>query len=212
MGSDTIDEKPVHTVTLDTFWIDQTEVTNHMYALCVQTGVCQPPKQSKSSTRTDYYTDAQYEDYPVIYVHWNHANTYCKWADARLPSEAEWEKAARGPDGRTYPWGEGIDQTYANYDNNVGDTTRVGSYPTGGSPYGALDMAGNVMEWVADWYGAYPGNTVGNIDFGTKFRVLRGGPWSTTGLNPRSADRVRFSPYTTTHNLGFRCVATLKSP
>jgi formylglycine-generating enzyme required for sulfatase activity len=152
MGSDNddSDEKPVHQVTLDAYWIDQSEVTNAMYQQCVDAGVCRTPYYSSSSTCTNYYGASQFADYPVIHVSWEDAVTYCQWARRKLPTEAQWEKAARGTDGRTYPWGAGIDASKANYNSNIGDTSAVGSYPAGASPYGAYDMAGNVWEWVAD--------------------------------------------------------------
>jgi formylglycine-generating enzyme required for sulfatase activity len=163
------DEKPQRNISLDSFWIDQTEVTNTMYALCVQAGVCKPPANLGSRTRGSYFNNPEYADYPVIYVSWEDARTYCEWAGERLPTEAEWEKAARGTDGRAFPWGEDkANCSLSNYwDYEVADfreagsggqrgcaadTMKVGSFPAGASPYGVLDMFGNVKEWVADWY------------------------------------------------------------
>jgi formylglycine-generating enzyme required for sulfatase activity len=214
------DEKPQHAVILDAFWIDQTEVTNKEYTLCVAAGKCDPPHDSSSNTHANYYGNTEFADYPVINVSWNDASVYCNWAgggiyDVRLPTEAEWEKTARGTDGRTYPWGEGIDCTRANYSegNNefcVGDTSIVGKYERGKSPYGAYDMAGNVWEWISDWYDAYPGNTVGNSDYGTKFRDIRGGAWIDDASQARSAGRGVGSPSPTTffNFVGFRCART----
>ena len=144
-------EKPQHIVYLDAFWIDQTEVTNAMYIKCYQAGACQAPSMGHSSSRLNgYYSNSQFANDPVTYVFIEEAKDYCEWAGRRLPTEAEWEKAARGTDGRMYPWGnDAPDRTRLNYNQEVGDTTQVGAYPTGASPYGALDMAGNVQEWVA---------------------------------------------------------------
>ncbi len=147
------DEQPVHEVTLDAFWIDRTEVTNAQFAGCVADGACQPPSETSSSTRDPYYGNDEFADYPVIYVSWNDASEFCEWAGGRLPTEAEWEYAARGPESFTYPWGNnGPSTSLLNFDTNVGDTSEVGSYPDGASWVGALDMAGNVWEWVNDWY------------------------------------------------------------
>jgi formylglycine-generating enzyme required for sulfatase activity len=138
------DEQPVHSVTLNGFWIDRTEVTNAQYAHCVGDGICIAPVGSDSSTHDSYYGVSEFDDYPVIFVNWNRADTYCQWAGGRLPTEAEWEYAARGPDGNVYPWGnDAPHDTLLNYHQNIGDTTEVGSYPGGASWVGAMDMAGN---------------------------------------------------------------------
>jgi formylglycine-generating enzyme required for sulfatase activity len=205
------DEQPVHSVTLDTYWIDKTEVTNAMYALCVQARACQPPGNYESSSRTPYYGNSQYGDFPVIYVTWNQADTYCNWAGSRLPTEAEWEKAARGTDERTYPWGNNNpSDRLLNFNWNVMDTTVVGNYPSGASPYGAQDMAGNVCEWVNDWYSdTYYSQSPAINPTGPssgQYRVLRGGAWDNIVDYFRSTYRLWVETDGGSNDVGFRCV------
>jgi formylglycine-generating enzyme required for sulfatase activity/tRNA A-37 threonylcarbamoyl transferase component Bud32 len=210
------DEHPQHTASMDAFWIDQTEVTNAMYAACVKAGNCQKPHESKSNSRALYYGNSQFDNYPVIDVDWYQASSYCQWAGAHLPTEAQWEKAARGTDKRTYPWGDDSPScSLANYWGGkgniscVGDTSKVGSYPSGASPYGALDMAGNVWEWTADWYdsGYYPNSPSSNPTGSSsgQYRVLRGGSWLSIGDLIRSADRYSDVPDSWLYSIGFRC-------
>jgi len=211
------DELPIRRITLDAFWIDKTEVTNGMYSLCVERGECREPTRSDSASRSSYYGDPEFDDYPVIFVDQTMAMDYCEWAGGRLPTEAEWEKAARGTDGLIYPWGnDDPNDNLLNYDEHVGDTTMVGSYPDNVSPYGAYDMAGNVWEWVSDWYretylDTELQNPVGP-DSGT-FGVVRGGSWRNIGYAVRSSFRTRANPVVTSNDfrdasddLGFRCV------
>ncbi len=160
------DCRPLHGVYLNAFYIDRTEVTNAQYRACVNAGACLPPQKVASNTRPDYFTNPAYDDYPVIEISQSQAAIYCQWLGRRLPSEAEWEKAARGDDLRFFPWGnERPTCELANFTQYTdarilglhpcrGDTARVGSYPDGASPYGVLDMAGNVREWISDWYGS----------------------------------------------------------
>lgn len=204
-------EKPEHTVYLDDFWIDQFEVTNALYKKCVDAGKCQPPPSIGSWTRASYYGNAQFDDYPVIYVTWTDADAYCAWAGKRLPTEAEWEKAARGTDQRVYPWGDVFDKTLLNSsEGGLGDTTVVGNFPGGASPYGAMDMAGNVLEWVADSYdSAYyaisprvnpKGPAAGD------YKVLRGGSWFSGQYDARSSFRRSFGISGLRYGfVGFRC-------
>jgi len=205
-----VNERPAHEVYLDAYWIDRNEVTNGMYETCVHMGVCRAPRGDGSETRNAYYGEVQYANYPVIYVDWYMAKTYCEWAGRRLPSEAEWEKAARGTDGRIYPWGdEPPSCRLANHSSCEADTVAVGNYKAGISPYGALDMAGNVWEWVADWYdkGYYrnsPRENPSGASFGEE-RVVRGGGWNSVVRYVRSANRYWRLPSHNLNNLGFRC-------
>jgi formylglycine-generating enzyme required for sulfatase activity len=224
MGSnDYSNEKPPHAVYLDAFQIDKYEVTNALYKRCVDAGKCWRPSETKSNTRSSYYSNAQYDNYPVIYVSWNDANTFCAWAGKRLPTEAEWEKAARGTDQRTYPWGNTWDGTRVNFcdknctlshadksvDDGYADTAPVGNYPNGASPHGALDMVGNVWEWVADWYDSnYYSNSPRNNPKGPssgQSRVLRGGSWNLIQSSVRAAIRYNLTPDNRDYYIGFRC-------
>ncbi len=192
------DEQPAHEVTLNAFWMDQVEVTNGMYTLCVQAGICRPPVEVRSDNREEYFGNPEFNDYPVVFVTWYDADAYCTWSGRRLPSEAEWEYAARGNDKRNYPWGDELPNEYtANFMNLVGDTARVGSYAEGASPFGVLDLAGNVWEWVADRYRPdyYSKSTAENPQGPTEdevfntFRVIRGGSFQEDGLFLRLANR-----------------------
>jgi formylglycine-generating enzyme required for sulfatase activity len=204
------DEKPQHSVYLDAFWIDRTEVTNAQFGNCVAAGACQAPVTCSWGEPT--YGDGGKADHPVVCVAWDQAQAYCRWAGARLPTEAEWEKAARGTEGQRFPWGDGIPDCHkAQYSSCEGRTLPVGSKAAGASPYGALDMTGNALEWVADWFARdYYANSPEHNPPGSASgpgRVQRGGGWHLDWRYLRAARRGYNHPANRDHFTGFRCIA-----
>jgi formylglycine-generating enzyme required for sulfatase activity len=227
------DEKPQHSVTLKAFWIDQTEVTNAMYAKCVADSACIKPIYKGSNTRPSYYGNSEFDHYPVLFVDWDMANSYCSWAGRELPTEAQWEKAASWNDLKQekyiYPWGNDFNGSIVNFcdknctfdgadknsDDGFVDTSPVKNYPDGISPYGAYDMAGNVFEWVNDWYQSDYYATLGDNASNPQgpasgdSRVLRGGSWYDFDFIVGSALRSRDNPTVANDFIGFRCARSL---
>jgi formylglycine-generating enzyme required for sulfatase activity len=184
------EDNPVHTVKLNNYWIYQTEVTNSQYARCVSASKCAPP----DSTENKHFADALWSNDPVVGVTYDQAVSYCSWVNASLPTEAQWEKAARGPDGNQFPWGNTAPACgLLNYNYCVGQTTDVSTHIPGKSYYGALDMAGNVFEWVADWYDPVyyttsPGNDPTGPSDGDK-RAVRSSSYESGGDQSMPAKR-----------------------
>ncbi len=191
------------------FWIDRTEVTNAQYALCVQSGACRPPVR-ENLYDVEYFTNPLFGNYPVLYVNWTMARDYCAWAGRRLPTSEEWEAAARGTDGRTYPWGESqpngtlanvcdvnctLEELRHKRNEAINDgyafTAPVGSFPEGQSPFGVLDMAGNVWEWTASGSG--------------KYYVIRGGAWTSDWQTTKSTYVTSYDMDVAWVDTGFRC-------
>jgi len=202
------EEMPQHNVYLDGFWIDKVPVTIAQYKQCVASGKC---FAIVTQSIFPEYNNPDYAEHPMTYVNWDSASIYCAWVGGQIPTEAQWEKAARGTDGRLYPWGnEPPDASLLNFNNIFRSTTIVGSFMKGASPYGVLDMAGNVREWVLDWYGdTYykdsPLVNPGGPDGGIK-KVLKGGAWDDPWIYVRSASRLTHVPDSPGNNRGFRCV------
>jgi formylglycine-generating enzyme required for sulfatase activity/Tfp pilus assembly protein PilF len=210
------EEQPAHTVAVDGFWLDLTPVTIGQYFACMTEGDC------------EYGRPISFElpkaDRPMVWVNWGQAREYCTWAGGRLPTEAEWEYAARGPSAWIFPWGNEFDGTQLNYcdarcqeagadlrfDDGYADLGPVAAYPSGASWCGALDMAGGVWEWVADWFGRYTAdrqtNPAGSSE--GEHRVLRGGAWNTAPYLTRNSTRGWNVPDTSGPNIGFRCASS----
>ncbi len=241
MGSEAgmTDERPLHTVFLDAFWLDQTEITNEMYGNCVGAGQCEEPNS------TVYFDDPAYANHPAASVSWVDAGNYCAWAGRRLPTEAEWEKAASwdpiANEQRVYPWGNEYDCTKGNFDDEIqldaslmpdtapncdgfAHSSPVGSFPEGASAYGALDMGGNVWEWVNDafievdpinpsiqnYYAVSPASNPQGVDPAiTDYRGMRGGSWNFTFGFGRAAYRLWYGLDDSYDGVGFRCASSV---
>ena len=211
------DEGPEHKVTLPAFYIDKYEVTNLQYKKFNDATHRKSPSHFKNRT----YPEGK-ADHPVTFVSWFDAEAYCHWAGKRLPTDQEWEKAARGTDGRNFPWGDEFGDDRANTPvrweslDQAGDTTPVGAFPGGASPYGLYDMSGNVWEWTASWYQAYPGNNHPSENYGEKYKVLKGGSWwdcsfYKCGISAPSFNRAFFLQKTRNKSFGFRCAKDVPS-
>ena len=205
------DEGPQHTVYLDAFYIDKYEVTNLQYKKFIDATKHRSPKNFTNRTFPEGKADP-----PVTYVNWYDATDYCSWAGKRLPTDQEWEKAARGTEGRVYPWGDTFDIRKANMPQRwitlkqEGDTTPVGAFEGGVSVYGLYDMSGNVWEWTSSWYLPYPGNTRITENYGEKYKTLKGGSWwdcsfYRCGLSAPTYNRSFFMRTTKNKSFGFRC-------
>jgi len=220
MGSDPMidpiaekDELPQHAVYLDEYWMGETPVTNEQYLAFIEATNATPPVDWKNGQ-----PKSGKKLHPVVNVNFKDAQRFCEWLSkssrkkVRLPSEAEWEKAARGTDGRKYPWGNmNPDNELARFNRMLGSTDSVFAHPDGASPYGVLDMAGNVWEWTADWYGSYPSRAVTNPPGPSSGdeKVIRGGSWSSDTYYLRSANRLGSDPNKSSDLKGFRCAFSL---
>ncbi len=202
------EDNPEHEVYLSSFWIYRAEVTNQQYALCIAAGKCSPPQIENARKRL---TEPAYREHPVVGVDWAQAEAYCQWVNGHLPTEAQWEKTARGPEGNLYPWGESTPSCdLGNFNNCIGDTSKVDNHPQGKSYYEALGTAGNVFEWVADWYKPqYYSESPERDPLGPEIGDVRS-VRSSSYLSPvddlRPSRRFYLAPDQTRSDLGFRCV------
>ncbi len=218
MGSDERlpDEGPAHQVTLSNYWLDRYEVTNAQYKQFIDATNRKSPRHFENRT-----FPKQMADHPVVYVSWYDARDYCEWSGKRLPTEAEWEKGARGSDGRRYPWGDKFEMTRANMPQRwntlkqAGSTTPVGAFESGVSPFGLYDMSGNVWEWTSSWYKAHPGNKKLTENYGETYKVLKGGSWWNCsfyrcGASAPAFNRSFFLRSTRNKSFGFRCANSVE--
>ncbi len=195
-------ESPPHTEYTDAFWIDKYEVTVSEYLRFIEATGHRAPKYW---FRNGGKPNPESMMLPVVYVDYFDACAYCEWEGKRLPTEAEWEKAARGDDGRDYPWGDAWDPSYANtWEKGAHRRAPVYDYPRGASPYGALNMGGNVWEWTSSWLKNYPGSEIEFVFTGTDI-VLKGGSWLDFAESTRPSGRQEFTPYVRFNTVGFRC-------
>ncbi len=220
-------EAPVHKVQVDAFNIDKFEVTNADYKKFIDDGGYQKKelwsnegwawKEKSKITAPQYFNESKYNgaEQPVCGISWYEAEAYANWVGKRLPTEAEWEKAAKGTDGRKFPWGNDYKKGLCNNkDEGIGKPTKIGKYIEGASPYGLLDMAGNVNEWCLDYFGreyykSSPGNNPKGPDKG-KDKVIRGGGFSYDNYYCRTTRRGAYDPTQRSSSIGLRCVKDVK--
>jgi iron(II)-dependent oxidoreductase len=198
-------ERPERKVMVGDFHIDKYEVTNARYGKFIMATGAPAPDNWQGGAYPE-----EYAEHPVVFVSWTNARAFCEWEGKRLPAEAEWEKAARGTDGRQFPWGDDFDLKKVNTSGEYQGTTRVGMFEEGASPYGAMDMAGNAQEWTEDWYQQYPDNDFEDKDYGETKKVVRGGSWGGLGhyivkTYIRTSYRNMAPPEGRYNDVGFRC-------